>query len=205
MTRLVGAGLPALYLLVVVWLLLPPPSKYVADEATTVDVSDSAEPVALHSPPAIYPPAALAQGIEGTVTLRVTVADDGRVATADPVSGPEALRGAALDAVRQWQFAPSASETEIRVPFLCANPGPRTIDPAEPVKRSLAFAGFGPHGKVRLVATVDASGRVEAARAVAGPRRLWPMAQADLRDWVFRPELRDGKPVRATTVVDVEF
>ncbi len=200
-----GVGLPLAYLAAVVWAMQPPPPAYVAGDKTVVDVRDTAAPVLLHSPPPVYPRAALDRLVEGTVKLRVTVGDDGRVTRVEPASGPELLRQAAVEAVRQWQFTAVAAETEIDVPFLLWHPGPRKVEPAAPVTRAPAFAGRGRHGKVRLVATVDETGRVESAQAVSGPKRLLANAEANLRRWRFRPELHDGKPQRGTVVVEVEF
>ncbi len=55
---------------------------------------------------AIYPPDALAAGIEGTVILEVKVDAQGRVAEAHVLKSIPALDQAALDAVRQWEFQP---------------------------------------------------------------------------------------------------
>jgi len=168
-------------------------------------VSDTAAPELLHAPAPVYPKAAMDRMVEGTVKLRVTVGDDGRVTKVEPASGPEALRAAAAAAVWQWQFTAVAAETEIDVPFLLWHPGPRKVEPATPVTRAPAFAGRGRHGTVRVVATVDETGRVESARAVSGPKRLMANAEANLRRWSFRPELHDGKPERGTVVVEVAF
>lgn len=197
-------GLPLAYFAAVVWATRPPPPTYVAADRTVVTVSDAA-PVLLHSPEAIYPQAALDAHIEGTVLLNVLIDDDGRVAKAEAVDGPPLLRRAAVDAVRQWQFTAVAAETEIQVPFLLWHPGPRVVTLPEPLKRAPAVTVRGRHGTVRLVATVDASGRVESAQPVTGNKRLFAAATANLRQWTFRPATRDGKPDRGTAVVQVEF
>ena len=198
-------GLPLTYLAGVIWAMLPPAPTYALPDSTVVDVSDTGAPVLLHSPAPLYPEAALRLHVEGTVRLRVTVDDEGRTSKVEAVDGPELLRGAAVEAVRQWQFTAVAAETEIQVPFLLWHPGPKRVDPPEPVKRVPAFAGRGRHGKVRVVATVDETGRVESAKAVSGPQRLRSAAEANLRRWSFRPELHDGKPDRGTAVVEIEF
>jgi TonB family protein len=53
-----------------------------------------------------YPEAARAQHIGGTVDLLVTIDSEGGVRNAEPLSGPQPLRSAALETVRKWKFRP---------------------------------------------------------------------------------------------------
>jgi TonB family protein len=200
-----AVGLPLLYLAAVIWATRPPPPTYVSGDKTVVDVTDAGAPTLLHSPAPVYPPAALDKKVEGTVRLRVSVDDAGQVSKVEPVEGPPALVAAAVEAVRQWQFTAVAAETEIQVPFLLWHPGPHKVEPPAPVKRAPAFAGVGRHGTVRVVATLDETGHVESATAVTGPRHLLAAGERNLRRWVFRPQLEDGKPARGTFVTDVVF
>jgi TonB family protein len=55
----------------------------------------------------VYPPVAKAAKVEGDVVIRTTVDEKGRVAHMEVVSGPMALRQAAQDALRKWQYQPS--------------------------------------------------------------------------------------------------
>jgi protein TonB len=55
----------------------------------------------------VYPPQARAAGIEGTVTLGVTIGEDGHVESVDPKEGHPLLAAAAADAVRQWVYQPT--------------------------------------------------------------------------------------------------
>ena len=52
------------------------------------------------------PDAAQAGGLRGTVTVDAVIGKDGGVRDLHPVSGPEQLAAAALDAVRWWRFEP---------------------------------------------------------------------------------------------------
>jgi len=54
----------------------------------------------------IYPPAAKAAGIEGTVKVFAQINRSGRVDLLWAVSGPEQLRDAALQAVKSWIYRP---------------------------------------------------------------------------------------------------
>jgi TonB family protein len=55
----------------------------------------------------IYPPQALAAGIEGVVILEATIGVDGRVIGATVLRGVPMLDEPALDAVRQWEYTPT--------------------------------------------------------------------------------------------------
>ncbi len=54
-----------------------------------------------------YPAEALRAHIEGTVTLRATVDRTGAVQAIQLTSGPPILVPAAIEAVRQWRYAPT--------------------------------------------------------------------------------------------------
>jgi TonB family protein len=54
----------------------------------------------------VYPPEARRQRIEGTVTLKAVIGEDGTVRSLQAVSGPELLVSATIDAVRQWRYRP---------------------------------------------------------------------------------------------------
>ncbi|MDQ2924447.1 MAG: energy transducer TonB [Acidobacteriota bacterium] len=56
--------------------------------------------------PPIYPARARRKGIQGVVVLHAIIGRDGHIRTLEVVSGPEELRGATLDAVRQWTYKP---------------------------------------------------------------------------------------------------
>jgi TonB family protein len=193
------------YLAAAIWGLRPPSPGYVLPEPNVVEVSDTGVPEVLHSPAPVYPEEAIRQRVEGTVRLRAIIDEDGRVSSVTPLGGPKLLTAAAVEAVRGWQFTAVPAEIETEVPFLLWHPGPRKVEPAQPLIRAHAFAGRGRHGTVRVVATVRADGTVESARAVSGTRRLMTAAEANVRRWTFRAERHDGEPQRATTVVEVAF
>lgn len=54
-----------------------------------------------------YPEVARLAGIEGEVTLRVLIGEDGTVRDLSPVLGPPVLARAAMRAVEQWRYAPA--------------------------------------------------------------------------------------------------
>ncbi len=55
----------------------------------------------------IYPSMARDAGIEGEVVIDTTIDETGKVTSTKVVSGPAVLRQSALDALRQWRYAPS--------------------------------------------------------------------------------------------------
>lgn len=54
-----------------------------------------------------YPPIAKAARAAGAVQVQVTISEDGRVISADVISGHPLLRDAAVQAARQWVFKPT--------------------------------------------------------------------------------------------------
>jgi TonB family protein len=62
-----------------------------------------------------YPPEAKKQGIEGLVKIDVIISKEGEVSEATATSGPEALREAALAAVRQWRYTPPGVDVKMTV------------------------------------------------------------------------------------------
>ena len=58
---------------------------------------------------------------------------------------------------------------------------------------------------VRFNAIVGKDGRVEALRLVSGHPLLVRAAREAARQWIYRPSLLDGKPVRVITQIDVVF
>lgn len=54
-----------------------------------------------------YPQSAKDGNVQGSVQVKVSVNENGEVVSAEAMSGPDALRDAALDAAKQWQFKPT--------------------------------------------------------------------------------------------------
>ena len=60
----------------------------------------------IEKPAPTYPAAAISAHVTGVVTVRAFIAKDGSVKSATAVSGPELLKGAAVDAVKAWRYRP---------------------------------------------------------------------------------------------------
>jgi len=72
----------------------------------------------------VYPEAARRANFQGVVMLDAVIAADGTVVNLHPLSGPDALVSAAMDAARWWRFRPyrvhgeaTAVETTLSVEF----------------------------------------------------------------------------------------
>jgi TonB family protein len=62
----------------------------------------------IHKIDPIYPEAARRANIQGVVNLNVVVGQDGTVVEVRPISGPDELTPAAVEAVKWWRFQPYA-------------------------------------------------------------------------------------------------
>lgn len=84
----------------------PPPAPPPAEEPL---VEPSASAAYLRNPPPRYPEQAQRLGLQGRVVLRVHVLPDGRPDQVElrSSSGRKVLDDAAIEAVRQWTFAPA--------------------------------------------------------------------------------------------------
>jgi len=77
---------------------VPAPGDYVQVEEM---------PEAIHKVPPVYPPAARAAGVAGTVIVTALVARDGTVRETRITQSVPMLDAAATDAVKQWRFQPA--------------------------------------------------------------------------------------------------
>jgi TonB family protein len=90
------------------------PPMNAARESMLQSAGITGKPLELAEPTAViskvdpkYPALARQAGIAGDVRLIVMIAPDGRVAGVDIVGGPPLLLSAAVDAMKQWVFAPA--------------------------------------------------------------------------------------------------
>jgi protein TonB len=61
---------------------------------------------AISQPKPIYPPIARAAHVSGAVVLHAIISKEGTIKNLEVVSGPEMLKNAALEAVRNWRYKP---------------------------------------------------------------------------------------------------
>ena len=82
----------------------PVPSAVTAANAPSYE---QAGPMLLHKVLPVYPRAALAQRLEGNVSVQTEISPDGKVRTVTVLNGDPLLAEAAVEAVRQWIYTPS--------------------------------------------------------------------------------------------------
>ncbi len=63
----------------------------------------------------------------------------------------------------------------------------------------------GIYGKVFMTIVIDENGNVVETKLDWGPEELYEAASKAVMQWTYRPMRIDGKPVRVTTTVSVDF
>ena len=98
--------------------------KVTAEQPQAEVPAEVMEKLVTHRVDPEYPAAARPAKLEGIVVLDIVVGSDGSVIGMQPVSGPEVLANAAMDALRWWRFVPYridgkavAIETKVAVEF----------------------------------------------------------------------------------------
>jgi TonB family protein len=128
----------------------------------------------LHRTAVLYPPAAREKGIQGAVTVDVTLDEHGNVSDARVVNGPQELRRASLESVLAWHFTRDAANTtrQITIQFLTGQQNGRALvrdfdptvvvlqaSPAGPLGRpirSIQVDGIAPEARDDLLAGLPA-------------------------------------------------
>lgn len=85
----------------------PAPPVVFASVGSAQKATITRDPQLISSTRAIYPPTAKQSNIEGDVVISADVDVNGKVIAARALSGPMALRQAAVDTVRQWKYEPA--------------------------------------------------------------------------------------------------
>ena len=102
---------------------IPPVTGFLSSEPARVP-GEVMDQLVTHKIEPVYPAAAREQNMRGVVLLETVVGADGSVIDAQPLSGPEGLAPAAIEAVKWWRFQPYhvkgkavAVETTLAVEF----------------------------------------------------------------------------------------
>jgi len=98
----------------------------------------------LHRAAVQYPKNALAKHVEGTVVLELSLSETGTVTDARVLSGPEELRGAALQSALEWHYSSEGqpktqASIDFKVPAAEAMPGTLTAPPEDQAKLDRMF------------------------------------------------------------------
>jgi TonB family protein len=128
-------------------------------------------------------------------------------ATAQPLAAPEAGgKPASIVAViphpkQEIRVHDAASTPNLRLPddsgIQASRPPLRFVYPVYPDVRA--------RGVVALTARVDSDGTVRTVRIVSGDRALAAAAVRAIRQWRYRPYLKDGQPVATETNIVISF
>jgi TonB family protein len=101
-----------------------PPSQKPSHQPPVYVPAEAMERLLIHKIEPIYPDAARQANIQGIVILDTVIGRDGTVIDVHPVSGPDELTPAAVDAVKWWRFQPYQAkgqpvevETKLAVEF----------------------------------------------------------------------------------------
>jgi TonB family protein len=187
----------------------------------------------IHQTRPTYPVEAKIQRIQGEVLLAVNVNEKGEVDNIEVLKGPAPLVLSALDAVKQWRYAPYLKDgvavpvnSTVTVNFALAGTKPageqvqragmvrtdervilRTPPLAyrvEPVY-PLEAKEKGIEGEVRFALTVDEHGDVTDVRVLRGNAMLVSAAYEAVRQWKYTPVFMDGVPIRVYVSVAIKF
>ena len=71
----------------------------------------------IRNPTPVYPALARGLNLSGTVKIKAVVSPDGQVKQVEVLGGHPLLVNAAVDAVKQWKYAPAKTETPIELEF----------------------------------------------------------------------------------------
>ena len=173
----------------------------------------------------VYPQEAMDQGLSGVVVVEGLADETGHVveAKALPKGNPHPLLAqAAVEAVRQWVYEPWLKEGKpapvrfvVQVAFslddtpvrLAQENRPKSVtirNPEYPVEAMKARL----QGDIRLEVVVGKDGTVQKARVLEPVPELAELekaAVAAVRQWVYEPWLKDGKPQAVIFNVVVSF
>ncbi len=193
------------------------------------------EPVVVSKVDPVYPVEARSVGIQGTVVIEFTVAEDGSVKDAVAADADKRLAEAALNAVREWKYKPAtrdgkpiAVKRKVTLTFqfkpLWKRPDPvpspdgttMRIRVSQGVEEGLLKHKETPQypkiardahiqGSVILHALIDYDGRVFSLGLVSGPKELVDSAVESVKNWQYQPYLLNGKPVQVDTLITIKY
>ena len=178
----------------------------------------------------VYPEEARAAGTEGSVILDLQIGTDGSVVGAKVLRTGSVFEKAAVEAVRQWKYAPSelnGQPVEVllvaTIPFKLSAAGqpqpmeppqpmrvggdikePRQIKRVEPVYPPEAIANKA-EGSVIIEAVIGTDGSVVNAKALRATPGFEGVALDAVRQWQYTPTLLNGAPIEVLLVVTINF
>ena len=180
-------------------------------------------PTILKSTPALYTDEARTRSIEGTVTILAEVSSDGEIKYTRVLKGLGfGLDEAATASVQEWALSPATrngapvevvAQIDVEFNLRSANAfrmGAGMIAPTvqhrvEPQYTDEArLAGY--NGTVVLQAVIKKDGTIDIIRVVRGlPLGLTDNAIQALKQWRFKPGVKDGQEVDIAVNVEINF
>jgi len=195
-------------------------------------VDDIKPPKLLKSVEPVYPERARQAQVEGVVILEARTDEDGNVEDARILRSIPLLDQAAIDAVKQWKYEPLIIEGKARkviftvaVRFMLKSGDkekdlekfaqgavkaegdikpPRLIHSVEPAYPEDARKA-GVEGVVILSIKTDATGHVQGVMVLRSIPLLNKAAIDAVKQWVYEPYIKDGKPTPIVFTVTVRF
>jgi TonB family protein len=150
----------------------------------------------------VYPGEALAQGIRGIVILDIVIDGRGKVSSTSVLRSVPGLDEAAITAARQWEYEPTKIDgkpvsVRLTVPITFSLALPRlTRQSGVPELRQGVTPPFPKDatsgGNASAEVTLEADGRVGAARLLAGESPWSDALLAALKTWRFAPPPEDS-------------
>jgi TonB family protein len=156
-----------------------------------------------------YPVAAKKAGIQGVVTLKVTVLKDGSVSDVKVVSGDPALVESATQAVKQWEFTPLdkvSATTKVEINYSLED----VTKPVPVYKSNPVYTPEAKRAKIQgtvvLRVTVEPDGTVGDVKVIRSlDKRLDQSAVDAVKTWKFKPATKAGKPIAVETSVEINY
>jgi len=195
-------------------------------------VGDVKPPLLIKVVNPIYPEKARKAQVEGIVILEARTDEKGNVEDAKVLKSIPVLDQAAIDAVKQWKYEPAVIDGKPRkIVFTVTvrftlTPGDRekalekfaqgalkaegtikppmlikAVDPVYPEEARKA----GIEGIVILAAKTDATGHVQDVMILRPVAGLNQAAIDAVRQWIYEPYVKDGKPTPIVFTVTVRF
>jgi TonB family protein len=185
----------------------------------------------VHQVKPTYPPEAKQLGIQGEVDLEVSVNEKGEVSNIRVVKGHALLVLSALNAVKQWKYAPYLVDgvavpvtSTVLVTFTLADTGSAAakkddaplirlhseamatnliyrVEPIYPLEAKQK----GIAGDVVFEVTINEQGEVSDVQVLSGNAMLVSAAYEAVRQWRYTPVLLNGDPIRAKSTVTIQF
>lgn len=168
-----------------------------------------------------YPVEALKARQQGVVILEATIGSNGKVSDVKVLRSIPALDGAAVGAVRQWEYEPTVIDevavpviTSVAVEFKLTAPAPvrvggsikaptqtKRVNPPYPPDAQAA----GVQGVVIMEATIGVDGKVTDVRVLRSIPLLDQAALDAVRQWEYTPTVVNGVTVPVVMTVTVNF